>query len=169
MASSKSNHEAFREQFVNELSDLYDAEQQLITALPKMAKAASASALRTAFEDHLKQTRGHAERLEQIFKDLGTKPVSKKCKAMAGLLKEGEELQLEDLDEEILDAALIGAAQKVEHYEIAGYGTARTWAERLGEKNVARLLQETLEEEAAADKKLTTIAERSVNRQAMAA
>ena len=169
MKTDTSKSEPFHDHFVDELRDLYYAEHQLLVALPKMAKAASASELSIAFEDHLKQTKGHVDRLEQIFCSLNEKPTGKKCKAMAGLIKEADELLLEDLEEEVLDAALIGAAQKVEHYEMAGYGTARTWATRLGDKATAQLLQETLEEEAAADKKLTSIAEKKVNRTAVAA
>ena len=169
MKAENPGSEAFQEHFADELRDLYDAENQLVEALPKMAKAASARELSTAFTDHLKQTKGHVERLEQIFQSLGEKPTGKKCKAMAGLIKEADELLLEDLEEEVQDAALIGAAQKVEHYEIAGYGTARTWADRLGLKDASKLLQQTLNEEAAADKKLGSIAEKKVNRAAVAA
>ena len=154
---------SLQELFVNELKDLYSAENLIIKALPKMAKAASSEELRSAFEEHLEQTRGHVQRLEQIFERLDESPKGKKCKAMEGLIEEGKELLKEDAEPPVKDAALIGAAQKVEHYEIAGYGTARTFAQRLGRNDAARLLQETLDEEAATDKKLTTLAEQSIN------
>jgi ferritin-like metal-binding protein YciE len=145
------------ELFVEEIRDLYDAEKQLTKALPKMAQAATSDELRSAFEEHLQQTEGHVQRLEQIFKSLGEKATGKKCAAMAGLVKEGEEVA-DDSDESIRDAGIIAAAQKVEHYEIAGYGAARTHAELLGNDNAAQLLQETLDEEKEADEKLTEIA-----------
>ena len=159
----------FREHYVDELRDLYDAEKQILTALPKMAEAASHAELRKAFEMHLKQTEGQVARLEKIFESLGEQPTGKKCVAMAGLIKEGDELMKEGLEPDVLDAALIGAAQKVEHYEMAGYGTARTWAKRLGEQEACELLQKTLEEEAATDEKLTKLAEPKINKEAMAA
>jgi ferritin-like metal-binding protein YciE len=159
----------FRECYVEELRDLYDAENQILTALPKMAQAASHAELRKAFESHLRQTEGQVARLEKIFDALGEKPTGKKCVAMAGLIKEGDELIKEGLEPDVLDAALIGAAQKVEHYEMAGYGTARTWAKRLGEQEACQLLQQTLEEEAATDEKLTKLAEPRINKDAMAA
>src|SRR5207248_3480954 len=145
--------------YIEELRDLYNAENQLVKALPKMAKGASHQELRQAFEDHLEQTKEHVERLEEIFKRLEEKPTGKTCKAMKGLIEEGSEILEEDGDESVLDAALIGAAQRVEHYEIAGYGTARTFASMLGEEDAMELLQETLDEEAATDKKLTALAE----------
>src|SRR6266478_476665 len=145
--------------YLEELKDLYSAENQLIKALPKMAKAASSAELRTAFEDHLEETRGQVERLERIFKKLDASPKGKKCKAMEGLIEEGKEVMEEDAEAAILDAALIGAAQRVEHYEMAGYGCARTYARLLGYEDAAELLQETLNEEGAADKKLTELAE----------
>jgi ferritin-like metal-binding protein YciE len=154
--------------FVEELKDLYSAETQLTKALPKMAKAASSDELRTAFEEHLKETEGQVQRLETIFEELEVSPKGKKCKAMAGLIEEGAEVIDMDGEEAVKDAALIAAAQKVEHYEIAGYGTVRNFAELLGLDDVVNLLQETLDEEAAADKKLTEIAE-NINVQAESA
>jgi ferritin-like metal-binding protein YciE len=155
--------------FVEELRDIYNAENQLIKALPKMAKAASSEELRKAFEDHLEQTRGHAERLEQVFEQLGEKARGKKCVAMEGLIEEGKELMEMEAEDSVLDAALIGAAQKVEHYEMATYGTLRTWATILGHEDAADLLQQTLDEEGEADKLLTDIAEELVNLQAAGA
>lgn len=154
--------------FVHELKDLYSAEKQLTKALPKMAKAASNDALREAFESHLQETEGHVERLDQIFEELGTTGRGVKCKGMEGLIEEGQEAIEEDLEDEIRDAALICAAQRVEHYEIAAYGCSRTFAEQLGLNKAAKLLQETLDEESAADKKLTDIATEVVNQGAMA-
>jgi ferritin-like metal-binding protein YciE len=132
----------------------------LIKALPKMAKAATAEDLKQGFLDHLELTKGHAERLEQVFEMLGQKPKAKTCKAMEGLIEEGKELLEEDVDPDVLDAGLIAAAQRVEHYEIAGYGCVRTYAELLGEHDAMELLQQTLDEEAATDKKLTKLSER---------
>lgn len=149
--------------YVDELKDLYSAENQLLKALPKMAKAATAPKLSKAFESHLKQTRGHVARLDKIFKKLGSAPKGKKCKAMEGLLAEGKELMAEDADAAVMDAALIGAAQRVEHYEMAGYGCVRTYARLLGHNDAADLLQKTLDEEGAADKALTELAEASIN------
>jgi len=150
---------SLRELYVEQLRDLYDAENQLIKALPKMAKEASSDELRQGIEEHLEQTRGHAERLEQIFEQLGEKAKGKKCKAMQGLLDEGKEVLEEDMEEDTKDAAIIAAAQRVEHYEISGYGTARTYANLLGENEAAGLLEETLNEEKETDKKLTQLAE----------
>ena len=151
---------SLRELFVEELRDLYDAENQLIKALPKMAEGSSSPELREAFEEHLEQTRNHATRLEKIFAGLGEKPKAEKCKGMEGLVKEGSDLLKEDdFDPEVKDAAIIGAAQRVEHYEIAGYGTVRTFAELLGEDEAVSLLEETLEEEKETDQKLTELAE----------
>ena len=143
----------------DELKDLYNAENQLVKALPKLAKRASSSRLKEAFNSHLEETRGHVDRLEQAAELLGMTLRGKTCKAMQGLVEEGKDVIQEDGDDAVIDAALIGAAQRVEHYEIAAYGTARTIAERLGNRDVARLLQETLDEEGAADKKLTAISE----------
>jgi ferritin-like metal-binding protein YciE len=155
--------------FVEELRDLYSAENQLVKALPKMAKAANEQKLKAAIEDHLEETKGHVERLEQIFEDLGEKPPGKKCKAMAGLIAEGQEMMKEDAEPQVLDAGLIAAAQRVEHYEIAGYGTVHAYAKILGNDAAAKALQKTLDEEGAADKKLTKIAQTVVNVKALPA
>ena len=148
-----------RNTLIEELKDIYDAEKQLTKALPKLAKAAGHDELKSAFEDHLEETEDHVRRLEQVFEILGEQPKAKKCKAMHGLIEEGNEL----IKEEEGDAALICAAQKVEHYEIAAYGSLRTWAEMLGENDVAKLLEGTLQQEKQADEKLSDIAERAVN------
>jgi ferritin-like metal-binding protein YciE len=149
--------------YVNELKDLYSAENQLLKALPKMAKAATAPELRSAIEEHLEVTKGQVERLETIFKDLDESPKGKKCKAMEGLVEEGKEVMEEDAQPAVRDAALIAAAQRVEHYEMAGYGCVRTFANLLGYTEAAELLQETLDEEGEADKKLTELAESIIN------
>ena len=147
-----------RDLLVHELKDLYSAETQLLKALPRMAKAATSDELREAFETHQQQTETQVERLEKVAKKLGETMKGKKCKAMEGLVAEAKEVMEEDADPALMDLALIGAAQKVEHYEIAGYGTARTLAELVGEDDVAEILQETLDEEGATDKLLTEIA-----------
>jgi len=152
--------------YMDLLKDLYSAEKQLVKALPKMAKNAQASDLQRAFEEHLKQTEGQVERIERIFSEMEGSPRGKKCVGMEGLIEEGNELLKEDVEPQVLDAGLIAAAQKVEHYEIAGYGTARAWAERLGYNNAAQLLQKTLDEESMANEKLTQIAESHVNMEA---
>jgi ferritin-like metal-binding protein YciE len=139
--------ESIKDLYVEELKDLHDAENQILQALPKMAKAASAPELRAAFEEHQRQTQGQVERLDRIFQQLGARPEGKKCKGVAGLLAEGDELMKEEAEPEVRDAGLIAGAQKVEHYEIAGYGTVRTYAQLLGETEAARLLQQTLDEE----------------------
>jgi ferritin-like metal-binding protein YciE len=151
-----------RDLFVEELKDLYSAENQIITALPKMIKAASSKKLKAGFEEHLEQTKEQVQRLEQIFETLGASPKGKKCKGMEGLLEEGKELLEEDASAEVLDAGLIAAAQHVEHYEIAGYGCVRTYAELLGDKKAVQLLQKTLDEEKQTDSKLTELA-RAIN------
>src|SRR5437762_2376259 len=158
--------DSLKDLYIEELKDLYNAENQLLKALPRMAKKAASPDLRAALEEHLGQTEGQVNRLEKIFKRLGEKPTGKTCKAMKGLVEEGKEIIDEDGDESVLDAALIGAAQKVEHYEIASYGTARTFASLLGEEDAVEALQKTLDEEAAADKKLTALAESLVNPEA---
>jgi ferritin-like metal-binding protein YciE len=145
--------------FVHELHDLYNAEQQLVTALPKMANAATAPELREAFNHHLKQTQNHVTRLEEIFNDVGTTKMGEECQAMKGLVKEGEKAIQAVGDTAVRDAALIASAQRVEHYEIAGYGCARTFANKLGYDKAADLLQQTLDEEGATDHKLTKLAE----------
>jgi ferritin-like metal-binding protein YciE len=153
-----------------ELKDIYSAEKQLTKALPKMAKAATNDQLRQAFENHLQETEGQIERLEQIFKQLDVSYTRvEKCKAMEGLIEEGKKLLEEGLEPSVLDAALIAAAQRVEHYEIAAYGCARTFAAQLGHGDVAELLQESLNEEGNADDKLTEIAESVVNQEAESA
>jgi ferritin-like metal-binding protein YciE len=144
-----------RETFIDGLSDIYDAENQLLKALPKMAQAAENESLKSGFETHLTETKGHVQRLEQVFKLLDEKAKKKTCKAMKGLIEEGEEV----ITEEEGDAALIAAAQKVEHYEIAGYGSLKAWAEVLGEDEAVQLLEQTLEEEKATDEKLNGVAE----------
>jgi ferritin-like metal-binding protein YciE len=149
--------------FCHEIEDLYDAEKRLIDALPKMADAARSPQLKNAFREHLAQTRQHVQRLEAVFKQLGKKPERETCAAMKGLISEGEDMINAKGDDAVRDAALIAAAQRVEHYEIAGYGTARSFAEQLGRSDAARLLQETLEEEKETDSKLTQIAEQNIN------
>jgi ferritin-like metal-binding protein YciE len=155
--------------YIEELRDLYNAENQLVKALPKMAKHSSHQELKQAFEDHLEQTKEHVGRLDEIFKRLDERPTGKTCKGMKGLIEEGSEILEKDGDESVLDAALIGAAQRVEHYEIAGYGTVRTFASMLGENEAVELLQQTLDEEGEADKLLTELAESVVNVEAPAA
>jgi ferritin-like metal-binding protein YciE len=149
-----------------ELKDLYSAENQIIKALPKMAKTAKSEELRMAFEEHLEQTKQQARRLEQACDELGVSPRGKKCVGMEGLIEEGKEVMSEDLDMDTADAGLIGAAQKVEHYEMAAYGTAAAHARQLGFNSVASLLDKTLEEEKTTDEKLTKLAENMVNVQA---
>lgn len=149
--------------YVHELKDLHSAERQILEALPKMIDAATDDGLKQAFRDHLEETRGQLERLDRIFATLEFSPQGHHCKGIEGLLEEGRELIGSDIEPEVLDAGLIAAAQRVEHYEMAGYGVARTYAEQLGDHRAAELLQKTLEEEGAADRKLTAIAERHVN------
>jgi ferritin-like metal-binding protein YciE len=155
--------DTLRDLFVKELSDIYSAEKQLLKALPKMAEAASFAELRQAFELHLEQTENQVDRLDRVFKAIGEKPTRHKCKGMAGLIQESNELLKEPGEPAALDAGMIAAAQRVEHYEIAAYGTARTYAETLGEQDAARLLQETLNEESETNEKLTQIATSTVN------
>lgn len=155
--------ESLADLFIEEMQDLYSAENQLVHALPKMVKAASSLDLQNAFQNHLEQTKEHVHRIEQIFTHIQGSPKGRKCVAMEGLIKEAEETIHEDMREEVLDAALIAAAQRVEHYEIAGYGSARSHAAHLGYGQVLSLIQQTLDEEKAADEKLTWIAERQVN------
>ena len=149
--------------YVHELKDLYSAEKQLIKALPKMAGAANNAKLSSGFREHLEQTKGHAERLEKILSGHKQSTRGAKCKGMEGIVAEGAEMIEEEADSEVKDAGLIAAAQRVEHYEIAGYGTARTYAELLGDKEGAKLLQTTLQEEEETDKKLTSLAKSSIN------
>ena len=152
--------------YTDMLKDLYSAEKQLVKALPKMAKHAQSPDLQKAFQEHLRQTERQVERIERIFTDLDGSPRGKKCMGMEGLIEEGNEIMKEDAEPDVLDAGLIAAAQKVEHYEIAGYGTARAWAQRLGYNNAVKLLEQTLEEESMANEKLTRIAESHVNMEA---
>jgi ferritin-like metal-binding protein YciE len=152
-------HSALMEVYVDELKDLYDAENRLVKALPKVAKAATSEKLRSAVEEHLEQTKGHVDRLKEIFDNMREKATGKKCAGMIGILKEGEEIMEEDYEGETMDAALISAAQRVEHYEIAAYGCVRTWADLLGESEASALLDKTLEEEKETDEKLTQLAE----------
>jgi len=153
--------------YSNELRDLYNAENQLVKALPKMAKAASSEELQDAFEKHLEQTKTHVERLEEVFEELGEKPKSKTCKAMKGLIEEGSEILHEDGDESVIDAGIIVSAQKVEQYEIAAYGSVRTFAQLLGKDRSADLLQTTLDEESEANELLNKLAEDIVNPEAL--
>jgi len=150
--------QGLKQLYIDELKDLYNAENQLVKALPKLVKGAQSNELRQGFEEHLEQTKGHVQRLEQIFEMLGESPKGKKCKGMEGLIEEGSEVMDEDYEGSVLDAALIGAAQRVEHYEIAGYGTVRNMAELLGESDQVSLLEETLQEEKETDEKLTELA-----------
>jgi ferritin-like metal-binding protein YciE len=163
---------SMRDLFIEEMRDLYSAETQLITALPQMAAAANSDTLKSAFQKHLDETRGHVQRLTEIFGDLGQSPSGKTCKAMQGLIAEGSDAIHMQGDPDVRDAALIAAAQRVEHYEMAGYGVVRTFAKELGFDNAASKLQKTLDEEGNADKKLTSIAEgglfrKGVNERAM--
>lgn len=159
---------SLRDLLVDELRDLHSAESQLVKALPKLAKAASNDELREGFEEHLEQTKEHVDRLDRCFKILGANAKGKTCHAMKGLIEEGSEAMEVDAPDMIRDANLIGAAQRVEHYEIAAYGTARSFAETLGETKIASLLQDTLDEEGDTDKRLTALAEQ-INKEASAA
>ena len=158
--------ETLQELYLEQLRDIYDAENQLTKALPKMAKTATNEELKAAFENHLEQTQEHISRLEQIFEELGEKSKGHKCEAMKGLLEEGKNMMEEDADEDVMDAGLICAAQKVEHYEIATYGCLRTYAEMLGFDDQADLLQETLDEEKDTDENLTELAVSCINLEA---
>jgi ferritin-like metal-binding protein YciE len=149
-----------KELFVDELKNIYSAETQLVKALPKMAKAAVSAELRNGFQEHLTQTEGHVTRLGQIFEGLDEKPTGKKCEGMAGLIKEGGEAAEEDYEGDVKDSALIGAAQRVEHYEIAAYGTVRAMAEKLGDDKVVQLLTQTLQEEKDTDVKLSKLSDK---------
>jgi ferritin-like metal-binding protein YciE len=159
--------QSMKELLVHEIKDIYHAEQQLLKALPKMAKKASSPDLKEAFEHHLKETEEHVSRLEQVFEKLGEKPKTEVCHAMKGLVEEAEDILEQKNDGQILDAALIGAAQKVEHYEIASYGTIVEWAKNLGEKEAANILGKTLEEEEKADELLTKLARKGINKKAV--
>lgn len=159
--------DSLKKLYVEELRDLYSAETQLVKALPKMAKGASSEELKQAFESHLEQTKEHVERLDEIFARLEERPTGKTCKAMKGLIEEGSEMLEEEGEESVIDAGLIGAAQRVEHYEIAAYGTVRTFADLLGEDEAVELLQQTLDEEGETDKELSELAEGIVNEEAL--
>jgi ferritin-like metal-binding protein YciE len=150
---------SLRELYIDELKDLVSAEKQLTKALPKMAKAASSKELKQGFQEHLEQTKGHVQRLEQIFAMLEERASGKKCMGMEGLIKEGAEVMSEDFSDEVMDAALISAAQRVEHYEIAAYGTVAAYADLLGESEQASLLRQTLDEEKETDQKLTELSD----------
>jgi ferritin-like metal-binding protein YciE len=154
--------------FVQQLKDLYDAEQQLTVALPDMAQAAGSADLRDAFNMHYRQTEEHVRRLEQVFRGLNCEPEAESCPAMKGLIKEGKDMIAAKGDPAVRDAGLIAAAQRVEHYEMAGYGTARTFARHLGRDDLAQILQQTLNEEGDADKTLTALAESGINQMAQA-
>jgi ferritin-like metal-binding protein YciE len=151
--------ESLRDLFLDELRDMYHAEGQMIKSLPRMAKKADSDELRSAFEEHLEETKKQHERLEEVFELFEEKPKTKVCKGMQGIIEEGKEMMQEDIDADVLDAALIASAQRAEHYEIAAYGTLRTYAQLLGEDEAAKILQEILDEEGTADKKLTKLAE----------
>jgi ferritin-like metal-binding protein YciE len=155
--------DTLKDLYIHELKDLYSVEKQLIGALPKMAKTAKSDQLESGFQEHLEQTKEHAARLEKILSQHGQSTRGKKCKGMKGIIAEGAEMIEDEADPEVKDAGLIAAAQRVEHYEIAGYGTARTYAEMLGDEQGTRLLQKTLEEEEQTDKKLTQLARSSIN------
>jgi ferritin-like metal-binding protein YciE len=156
----------FDDLFTHQLQDLYDAEHQLLDALPLMADSAQSSDLKNAFNTHLMETRGHVKRLEEVFAKLGKEPSRTTCPAMKGLIKEGNEVISATGDRDVKDAALIASAQRVEHYEIAGYGTLRTLASQIGRNDVATILQKTLDEEGQTDKKLTRLAESHINAEA---
>jgi ferritin-like metal-binding protein YciE len=160
--------ESLREALVEEIRDLYNAEKQLLKALPKMAKGASSDELRNAFESHLEETEGQVTRLERVFELLDEKPRGKHCAGMAGIIEEGNDVLQEDMEDAVLDACLIASGQRAEHYEMAAYGTTVAWAEALELGDVAQLLRETLNEEKAADKKLSALAESGINQAATA-
>ena len=165
MAKNGTLHDAF----IDELRDAYDGEKQLVKALPKLAKAAASSELRSAFESHLEETREHVERLEQVFEQLGERARGKHCEGLAGIIEEGKSVMDESFDDVTMDACLIASAQRAEHYEMAAYGSLVAWARAMGHNEAADLLQATLDEEGEADKKLTALAEGGINEQAAAA
>jgi ferritin-like metal-binding protein YciE len=160
--------ETLRDLFLNELRDMYHAEKQLVRALPRMAKAADSDELRQAIQKHHGETEGQVRRLERVFQSLGETAGAKRCQGMQGIVEEGKEILEEDGQEPVIDAAIIAAAQKVEHYEIASYGCLITYADLLGEREASKLLKQTLAEEEATDKALTQLAERSINQAAAA-
>jgi ferritin-like metal-binding protein YciE len=159
MADTGTLHDAF----IDELRDTYDAEKQILKALPKMVKAAASDELRAAFEEHLEETREQVSRLEQVFSSIGEKARGKHCDGMAGIIEEGKSIMEEDFDDVTMDACLVASAQRVEHYEMAAYGTLVAWAQAMGHSDAAELLEQTLEEEKAADQKLTELAEGGIN------
>lgn len=161
--------ENMEELFLAEIEDLYDCEKRLTKALPKMAKASTSPELRQAFESHLQETQGHVERLEKVFSEMGKKPKAEACEAIKGLIEEGEQMISNTEHSPLRDAGIIAAANRVEHYEIAAYGSARTFAQTLGLKSAVTLLEQTLEEEKKADKKLTQLAETMINHEALRA
>jgi ferritin-like metal-binding protein YciE len=170
MATTQATQQhTLRELMIEEIRDLYDAERQLVKALPKMAKGASSEELRSLIEAHLEETQGQVKRLERAFEMLDERPRGKHCAGIAGIIKEGSDLLEEDFDGSILDAGIIAGAQRAEHYEMGAYGSVIAWAKQLGEGEVASLLEETLEEEKGADKKLSALAESSINQQAASA
>ena len=162
MPDTKTLHDAF----IDELRDAYDAEKQLTKALPKLAKKATSDDLRSAFEGHLKETENHVTRLEQVFESIGEKASGKHCDGIAGIIEEGKNVMEEDFEESAMDACLIAGGQRAEHYEMAAYGTLIAWANAMGHDTAVGLLEQTLEEEKAADEKLTSIAEAGINEQA---
>jgi len=163
MATPHGNTQTLHDAFLDELRDAYDAEKQLIKALPKLAKAAESDDLRTAFESHLEETQGHAQKLERVFSSLGEKVRGKHCDGIAGIIEEGKSIMEEDFEGTTLDACLIAAGQRAEHYEMAAYGTLVAWARAMGHDEAVGLLEEILDEEKAADEKLTSIAESGIN------
>jgi ferritin-like metal-binding protein YciE len=162
MAETKTLHDAF----IDELRDAFDAEKQLTKALPKLAKKATSAQLKAAFESHLKETENHVARLEQVFESIGEKATGKHCDGIEGIIEEGKNVMDEDLEQSAMDACLIAGGQRAEHYEMAAYGSLIAWAKAMGHGTAANLLEQTLQEEKAADEKLTTIAEGGINRQA---
>jgi ferritin-like metal-binding protein YciE len=161
--------QTMKDLYLSELRDLYDAEKQIIAGLPKMAQAASSPDLRNAFNEHLQQTQVHVERLDRIFSQMGADPSGRRCTGVAGVFAEGDELMKSKGQPDVCDAGLIAEAQKVEHYEIAGYGTVCAWAKLLGETEAYQILEQTLQEEGQTDKKLTALAERTINKEAVQA
>ena len=162
MAEAATLHNAF----IDELRDAYDAEKQLTRALAKLSKASSSSRLRDAFDSHLDETQGHVERLEQVFESIGERPRGKHCEGIAGIIEEGKSIMGEEFDDTTMDACLIAAGQRAEHYEMAAYGTLIAWAQAMGHTDAVKLLQQTLNEEKAADKKLSSLAEGGINQTA---
>jgi ferritin-like metal-binding protein YciE len=167
MVTAMSKNKSLSDLFIDELQDMYDAENRIVKALPKLVKAATSADLKEAFESHLEETRGHVEKLEKVFKSIGEKAKAKECKATVGLLKEGDEIAADFKGSSAINAALISAGQKVEHYEIASYGCLIEWAEALDHSTAAELLGQILDEEKAADEKLTSLAREGANDEAL--